>query len=209
MSHSGSRAWMLALVIVVALAQHQALARMPREVVQPNLAASLGGPTSPHMRLAHAWWTAAGENEQQHASSATLGERRSYPSPVRSIDRRVANATCADQFDLQNGTHKSGRGGDMRDVAFLTSAERSEIWRILSDPANRTSVSTGLNVGEKVPNTIHLLSFMDELRKRIPAIWPCSYALLHGQVLIVGPRSKTIVAIVAENGSRGTLSEDR
>jgi hypothetical protein len=126
---------MLALVMVVAPAQHQALARMPREAVQPNLAASLSGPTLPHMRLAH---------------------------------------------------------------AFLTSAERSEIWRILSEPANRTSVPTGLNVGENVPNTIRLLSFADDLRKSIPAIWPYSYALLHGQVLIVNPRSKMIVAIVAE-----------
>jgi Protein of unknown function (DUF1236) len=139
MNHSGSRAWMLALVVVVALTQHQALAQIPREVVQPNLAASLSGPTLPHMR-----------------------------------------------------------GGDMRAVAFLTSAERSEIWRILSEPANRTSVPTGLNVGEKVPNTIRLLSFAHDLRKRIPEIWPYSYALLHDQVLIVDPRSKAIVAIVAE-----------
>jgi Protein of unknown function (DUF1236) len=135
MNHSGSRVWMLALVTVVALAQHQALARMPREVVQPNLAASLSGSTLPHMRLAH---------------------------------------------------------------AFLTSAEQSAIWRILSDRANRTSVPTGLNVGEKVPNTIRLLSFAHDLRKRIPAIWPYSYALLHDQVLIVDPRSKAIVAIIAE-----------
>jgi hypothetical protein len=43
---------------------------------------------------------------------------------------------------------------------------------------------------------MHLLSFSRSLRKKIPAIKSYLYTLLHGQVLIVDPSTKKIVAIV-------------
>jgi hypothetical protein len=80
----------------------------------------------------------------------------------------------------------------------LTSEERAEIWHSLRKQATRTSVPAGLHVGEVVPNTMDSRSFAREIRKKIPAIRPYSYALLHNQVLIIAPRSKKIVFIVAE-----------
>jgi hypothetical protein len=80
----------------------------------------------------------------------------------------------------------------------LTPAHRAEIWRHLSRDAMRASEPAGLKVGEAVPQTMHLLSFARRLRRRIPAIRPYFYTLLHGQVLIVDPASKKIVAIVEE-----------
>ena len=78
----------------------------------------------------------------------------------------------------------------------LTSAQRAEIWRGLNKEATRTLVPAGLNVGEVVPDTMHLLSFSRAVRKRIPATRPYLYALLHGEVLIVDPKTRKIVAIV-------------
>jgi hypothetical protein len=80
----------------------------------------------------------------------------------------------------------------------LTSALRAEIWDSLSKEAMNTSVPSGLNVGEIVPNAIHLLSFTDHLRKKIPAIRSYRYGLLHGKVLIVDPRTRKIAFIVGE-----------
>jgi hypothetical protein len=99
---------------------------------------------------------------------------------------------------MQTGTPPNQNAAHTFGVDFLTSAQRAEIWRSLSNQANRTSVPAGLSVGETVPNTVSLLSFADNLRERIPEIWPYFYALLHGQVLIVDPRSKTIISIVSE-----------
>jgi hypothetical protein len=92
--------------------------------------------------------------------------------------------------------HPAG-AGDRRTLS-LTAAQRVEIWRRLSKEAVKTSEPAGLNVGEVVPDTMHLLSFAHSLRKKIPAIKPYLYALLHGQVLIVDPSSKKIISIVSE-----------
>ena len=74
----------------------------------------------------------------------------------------------------------------------------SRIRRHLSNDAMKTLVPAGLNVGEVVPNTMHLLSFARAVRKKIPAIRPYLYALLQGQVLIVDPKTRKIVTVVSE-----------
>jgi hypothetical protein len=53
-----------------------------------------------------------------------------------------------------------------------------------------------LQVGDKVPAPMRVLPFSRQLRKRVPAIAHNAYALLHGRVLIVDRRSRTIVSIV-------------
>jgi hypothetical protein len=80
----------------------------------------------------------------------------------------------------------------------LTAAEQAAIWRSLGKKATRTSVPAGLHVGEVVPDTMRLLRFDRKLRKRVPAIRSYSYALLQGEVLIIDPRAKKIVEIVAQ-----------
>ncbi len=170
---------------------YRTFARTPREVIRPKLAATVGAPILPQLRLTQAWWTVAGESDYQHAKSAVLGERLLYYPAIRSGDGRRTAAKSVN--DVVQGT-----GDHTFPAEFLTSAQRAEIWHSLSDQANRTSVAMGLNVGETVPTTMRLLSFADDLRNRVPQIWPYSYALLHSQVLIVDPGSKTIIAIVAQ-----------
>jgi hypothetical protein len=80
----------------------------------------------------------------------------------------------------------------------LTSAEQARIWLSLGKQAARTSVSSGLRVGEVAPDTMHMLPFARKLRKRVPEIRSYSYALVHGQVLIIDPRSKKIVSIISK-----------
>jgi hypothetical protein len=87
--------------------------------------------------------------------------------------------------------------GERRNL-FLTAAQRSEIWRTLRKQAGKTEEPEGLNIGEVVPDTIHLLWFGHSLRKKIPAIRLYRYALLHDQVLIVDPRTKKIVSIIGQ-----------
>jgi hypothetical protein len=70
------------------------------------------------------------------------------------------------------------------------------IWRRLGKQAMKAAVPAGLNVGEKVPRTMHLLSFGGDLRKGIPTIQSYRYALLQGQVLIVDPETKKIMSIL-------------
>jgi uncharacterized protein DUF1236 len=79
----------------------------------------------------------------------------------------------------------------------LTSAQRSKIWHVLGQPAGKAQEPAGLNVGETVPDTMNLLSFARSLRKKISALRPYRYALLHDQVLVVDPKTKRIVAIVS------------
>jgi hypothetical protein len=80
----------------------------------------------------------------------------------------------------------------------LTSADQDAIWHSLGRDATRTSIPAGLHVGERVPDSMRLFSFSRHVRKKIPAIGGYSYALLQGQVLIVDPRAKVIVAIVSK-----------
>jgi len=80
----------------------------------------------------------------------------------------------------------------------LTFAQRSAIWQSLGKDAMRAQVPAGLNVGDVVPNTMQLLRFDRRVRRKAPALRRYSYALLHGQVLIVDPRSNKIVFIVAQ-----------
>jgi Protein of unknown function (DUF1236) len=80
----------------------------------------------------------------------------------------------------------------------LTTSERAEIWRSLGRRADKTQEPAGLQVGEAVPDTMHMLAFARHVRKKVPALKSYSYALLHGQVLIVDPGTKTIVSIVSK-----------
>lgn len=80
----------------------------------------------------------------------------------------------------------------------LTSAQRAEIWRGLGNDAMKTQIAAGLNIGEVVPAPMNLLRFDRKLRQNIRALRHHMYTLVHGQVLIVDPRTKKIVAIVGE-----------
>jgi hypothetical protein len=191
----------LALAAIAAPAQDQGLARTPHEVAWSTLAATFGAPNLPQLRLTQAWWTVTDESNYQHANSAALDERPLYHRAIWSSDGWRATVNWVNEVDVQTATRHGGSGAFAAE--FLTSAQRAEIWHSLSEHATRTSVPMGLNVGETVPNTIRLLSFADALRKSVPPIWPYSYALLHGQVLIVDPRSKTIIAIISGGDSGG------
>jgi hypothetical protein len=89
-------------------------------------------------------------------------------------------------------------GADAQSNLQLTSANRAEIWRSLGRDATDTSVAAGLQVGERVPNPMRVLTFSAHLRKSVPAIRRYSYALLNGQVLIVDARTRKVVAIISE-----------
>ncbi len=89
-------------------------------------------------------------------------------------------------------------GTKERPKPSLTSAQRAEIWRSLRKDTMKTRIPAGLNIGEAVPDTVHLLPFDRRLRKRVPALRRYVYAFTHGQVLIIEPRTKKIVAIVGE-----------
>jgi hypothetical protein len=89
-------------------------------------------------------------------------------------------------------------GAGERCNLFLTAAQRSEIRRTLRKQAGKTEEPEGLNIGEVVPDTFHLLWFGHSLRKKIPAIRLYQYALLHDRVLIVDPRTKKIVSIIGQ-----------
>jgi hypothetical protein len=105
----------------------------------------------------------------------------------------VFGALTAWPFMARAQTPEVGRERDLS----LTSAQRSEIWRTLGRPAGETQEPAGLSVGEAVPDTMNLLSFARGLRKKISALRPYRYALLHGKVLIVDPKTKRIIAIVS------------
>jgi len=78
----------------------------------------------------------------------------------------------------------------------LTSSDRTEIWRVLGRDAMRTQIPAGLHVGERVPDTMRLLSFSRHLRKNVPAVARYAYALLYGEVLIVDRRARRIVSTI-------------
>ena len=91
-------------------------------------------------------------------------------------------------------TQPSGAAG--KHNLSLTRAQRSAIWHALRKDAGKTQEPAGLNVGEAVPDTMNVLSFDHNLRKKIRALRPYRYTLLHGRVLIVDPETKKIIAIV-------------
>jgi len=105
-------------------------------------------------------------------------------------------ATVAVISGLPAVAHPSSK--DKPAALSLTSGERAEIWHSLSKQATKTSVPAGLHVGEVVPSTMRSRLFARDIRKKVPAVKSYSYALLHNQVLIIAPRSKKIVFIVAE-----------
>jgi hypothetical protein len=92
---------------------------------------------------------------------------------------------------------QSSGTGDKRKLS-LTAAQRSKIWRALGTQASEAQAPAGLNVGEVVPDTWNLLSFGHSLHKHVPAIRSYQYTLLHGQILIVDPGTKKIVAIIGQ-----------
>jgi hypothetical protein len=85
-----------------------------------------------------------------------------------------------------------------RHTLSLTSAQRADIWRSLHKRANDAQIAAGLNVGEIVPDTMHQLSFSRSLRRKVPGLHSYRYVLVHGQVLIVYPKTKKIVVIVSK-----------
>jgi hypothetical protein len=87
-------------------------------------------------------------------------------------------------------------GSARRHKFSLSSAQQAEIWRSLGQEAMKTQIPAGLKVGEVVPDTMHLLPFARQLRKKIPTIRHSLYALVQGQVLILDPRTKKIIGIV-------------
>jgi hypothetical protein len=87
-------------------------------------------------------------------------------------------------------------GGEKKQPLPLSGAQQSEIWRALGTQARKTQEPAGLNVGEAVPDTMNVLRFSRRLRQKIQTIGPYRYALLHGQVLIVDPKTKQIISII-------------
>jgi hypothetical protein len=87
---------------------------------------------------------------------------------------------------------------DKSSTLSLTPGQQADIWHRLGKQAEKTSVPAGLHVGEVVPDTMNLRSFARDIRKKIPAISSYHYVLLHNQILIISPRSKKIVFVVAE-----------
>lgn len=81
---------------------------------------------------------------------------------------------------------------------FLTSSERDAVWHSLGKWATRTSIPAGLHVGEAVPDTMRLFAFSRRLRHGVPPLRSYSYALSHGEVLIVDRRTRKIVSIVSD-----------
>jgi hypothetical protein len=86
--------------------------------------------------------------------------------------------------------------GEKKQPLSLSAAQQSEIWRALGTQARKTQEPAGLNVGEAVPDTMKVLRFSRRLRQKIQTIGPYRYALLHGQVLIVDPKTKQIISII-------------
>jgi hypothetical protein len=89
-------------------------------------------------------------------------------------------------------------GAAAQSALHLTSAGRAAIWKVLGKTATDTQVAAGLQVGETVPEPLHVLPFTAHVRKKVPAIKPYSYALVNGQVLIVDAQTRKIVAIVSK-----------
>ena len=87
-------------------------------------------------------------------------------------------------------------GSGKNHALSLSAAQQTEIWRALKNQAGKTQEPAGLNVGEAVPDTMNMLPFCQHLRRKIRAIRPYRYALLHGQVLIVDPKTKQIISII-------------
>jgi hypothetical protein len=107
----------------------------------------------------------------------------------------IAGTASFSFWPLLAGAQQHAAHRDLHTLS-LTSRERAEIWRRLGKQAMKAAVPAGLNVGEKVPSTMHLLSFGGDLRKGIPTIQSYRYALLQGQVLIVDPETKKIMSIL-------------
>ena len=89
-------------------------------------------------------------------------------------------------------------GAIAQSTVHLTSAGRAAIWKSLGKDATDTQLAAGLQVGEKVPDPINVLPFTARVRKKVPAIKAYSYALVHGQVLIVDAQTRKIVAVVSK-----------
>jgi len=85
-----------------------------------------------------------------------------------------------------------------RHTLHLTSAQRADIWRSLRKRADDAQIATGLGVGEAVPDTMQMLSFSHSVRRKVPAVRSYRYVLVHGQVLLVDPKTKKIVAIISK-----------
>jgi hypothetical protein len=88
--------------------------------------------------------------------------------------------------------------GYAQTAIHLTASARAAIWRSLGKRAERTQEPAALQVGEVIPGTMHVLAFAHHVRKKVWAIRPYAYALLHGQVLIVDRRTSKIVAVVSK-----------
>jgi hypothetical protein len=87
-------------------------------------------------------------------------------------------------------------GNGARRHLSLSHAQRAVIWHALRKEADKAQEPAGLNVGEAVPDTMNVLAFGRNLRKKIRPIRAYRYALMHDRVLIVDPQTKKIIAIV-------------
>jgi len=85
-----------------------------------------------------------------------------------------------------------------RHTLSLSSSERADIWGSLQKKAMDAEIPPGLKVGDTVPETMNLLAFSHRLRRKVHSVRSYRYVLVHGQVLIVSPRTKKIVAVVGE-----------
>jgi hypothetical protein len=86
-----------------------------------------------------------------------------------------------------------------RGTLNLSVAQRAAIWKRLGREATKAdTASDTLKVGEAVLDTMRLQSLPSNLSHRVPAVKSYRYGMLHGQVLIVDPTTKKIVAIITE-----------
>jgi hypothetical protein len=171
---------------VAALAYKEYPAPRGQEAVQ-HLSNERNAPVLSGIRVAQAWWTIAGQRETHDSDSASLGRKQRRARNRQRIEPQRETSIVTDKISTNM----------VFDVP-LSPEDRAEIWRALSEQAARTSIPAGLRVGDAIPSTTHLLSFPDNLRNRVPAIFRFSFTLLHDEVLIVDPRSKAVVFIVAK-----------
>ena len=116
----------------------------------------------------------------------------------RGVITGLASAAAAAAFWPLAAQARQPAGAAQRYALSLDAAQRAAIWRSLGHDAMKTQLSAGLSIGETVPDTMHLLPFARRLRKKNPGLRRHVYALVHGQVLVIEPKTKKIIAVVGE-----------
>lgn len=81
----------------------------------------------------------------------------------------------------------------------LTTHQRAEIWdQIGAKTGENAPTGFTARVGEAMPNGVQLKSLPGKVSRQVPAVKSYEYAALSGQLLIVDPSTKKIVAIITE-----------